>query len=65
MTAVAEQIGHWLEAFTSQPPAEPWVQELRAKGFARFSELGFPTTHQEEWRFTNVNAVAVVYQLLI
>src|SRR4029077_14946453 len=26
--------------------------------FARFSETGFPTTHDEDWRFTNVAAVA-------
>jgi len=24
----------------------------------RFAELGFPTTHDEEWRFTNVAAIA-------
>ncbi len=54
MTAVAEQIGAWLEAFTKQPAAEPWVQELREAAFRRFTELGFPTTHDEEWRFTNV-----------
>ena len=53
MTAVAEQIGAWLEAFTKQPAAEPWVQELREAAFQRFTELGFPTTHDEEWRFTN------------
>jgi Fe-S cluster assembly protein SufD len=54
MTAVSEQVGAWLEAFTKQPKAEPWLQELREAGFQRFSELGFPTTHDEEWRFTNV-----------
>jgi len=58
MTAVSEQIGQWLEAFTAQPPAERWVQELREAAFQRFSELGFPTTHEEEWRFTNVAPIA-------
>jgi Fe-S cluster assembly protein SufD len=29
---------------------------LRARGFARFSEVGFPTTRLESWRFTNVGA---------
>ncbi|HXB71792.1 MAG TPA: Fe-S cluster assembly protein SufD [Candidatus Acidoferrales bacterium] len=53
MTAVSEQTAYWLEAFTGQKPASPWVQELREKAFARFVELGFPTTHDEEWRFTN------------
>ena len=60
MSAVAEQLGTWLEAFTSQPPAEPWVQKLRDEAFAKLSALGFPTTHNEEWRFTNVNRIANV-----
>ncbi|MGD0498357.1 MAG: Fe-S cluster assembly protein SufD [Bryobacteraceae bacterium] len=58
MTAIAEQTGAWLEAFTSQPPAEPWLQRLRAAAFQRFVELGFPTTHDEDWRFTNVAPIA-------
>ena len=61
MTAVAEQIGFWLAEFTKLPkfPAtEPWLQELRERAFARFAELGFPTTHDEEWRFTNVSPIA-------
>jgi Fe-S cluster assembly protein SufD len=58
MTAVAEQTGAWLAEFTKLPATEPWVQELRARAFARFAELGFPTTHNEEWRFTNVAPIA-------
>src|ERR1700674_1184955 len=58
MTAVSEQIGVWLAEFTRQPKAEPWLQKLREAGFQRFSELGFPTTHDEEWRFTNVAPIA-------
>jgi Fe-S cluster assembly protein SufD len=54
MTAIAEQTGAWLEDFTRQQPAEPWIQQLREAAFARFAEVGFPTTHDEEWRFTNV-----------
>jgi Fe-S cluster assembly protein SufD len=56
MTAVSEQIGSWLEAFTQQP-ASP-LQALRDAAFARFSERGFPTTHDEDWRFTNVAPIA-------
>ena len=59
MSAVAEQTGAWLDLFMNQAPAaEPWIQELRDRAFARFGELGFPTTHNEEWRFTNVAAIA-------
>jgi Fe-S cluster assembly protein SufD len=58
MTAVAEQTAEWLAAFTRQSPAAPWLQDLRDAAFQRFSELGFPTTHDEEWRFTNVAPIA-------
>jgi len=54
MTAVSEQVGAWLAEFTKLPQTEPWIHELRERAFARFAELGFPTTHDEEWRFTNV-----------
>ena len=35
-----------------------WMQSLRRKAFARFCEVGFPTTHDEDWRFTNVSEIA-------
>jgi Fe-S cluster assembly protein SufD len=56
--AFSEQMAAWLAEFTRQPKAEPWLQELRDAGFQRFAELGFPTTHDEEWRFTNVALIA-------
>ena len=58
MTALAEQTGAWLASFTNQLPAPEWLRPLREAGFARFAELGFPTTHDEEWRFTNVARIA-------
>jgi len=58
MTAVGEQIGNWLELFSNQLPAPAWLQPLKDQAFARFSELGFPTTKNEEWRFTNVAPIA-------
>ena len=36
----------------------PWVRDLRKQAFARFEELGFPTSRTEDWRFTNVSAIA-------
>jgi Fe-S cluster assembly protein SufD len=35
-----------------------WVKELRAQAIARFTALGLPTTAQEDWRFTSVQAIA-------
>jgi len=58
MTEVSEQTGAWLEIFSNQLPAPAWLQPLKNAGFARFSELGFPTTKNEEWRFTNVAPIA-------
>jgi Fe-S cluster assembly protein SufD len=35
--------------------AEPsWVARLRESAFDRFEQLGFPTTDEEEWKYTNV-----------
>lgn len=34
--------------------APTWLKELRAGAIEKFSELGFPTTKQEDWRFTNI-----------
>ncbi len=57
MSAVAEQTGAWLELFSNQS-APSWLQPLRQSALARFAELGFPTTKNEEWRFTNVAPIA-------
>ncbi len=38
--------------------APPWLTGLRREAFRRFENLGFPTTRQEEWRFTNVKRIA-------
>ncbi len=40
------------------PPQFAWVLRLRKAGIARFTELGFPTVKQEDWRFTNVAPIA-------
>jgi Fe-S cluster assembly protein SufD len=58
MTAVAEQTGAWLAEFAKLSSSALWLKELRDRAFARFAELGFPTTHDEEWRFTNVAPIA-------
>jgi Fe-S cluster assembly protein SufD len=31
-----------------------WLRELRERGLNHFTELGIPTTRDEEWRFTNI-----------
>ena len=43
------------EAFKTEPD---WLLPLRKSAIAKFSELGFPTTRHEEWRYTNVAPIA-------
>ncbi|HUA37795.1 MAG TPA: Fe-S cluster assembly protein SufD [Candidatus Sulfopaludibacter sp.] len=57
LKAAAKGAEPYLEKFhrfesKSQQPA--WLLPLRKAGLARFAELGFPTVHDEDWRFTNV-----------
>jgi Fe-S cluster assembly protein SufD len=37
---------------------QPWLRNLRAEAFARFCQVGLPTTRDEDWRFTNISAIA-------
>jgi Fe-S cluster assembly protein SufD len=34
-----------------------WVQRLRREALARFTELGFPTTRDEDWKYTQVTPI--------
>jgi Fe-S cluster assembly protein SufD len=38
--------------------APEWLKALRTGAMTRFSAMGFPTTKQEEWRFTSVQPIA-------
>jgi Fe-S cluster assembly protein SufD len=37
-----------------------WLPDLRREAIGRFSALGFPTTKQEEWKYTNVSPLSRV-----
>ena len=39
-------------------PLPAFASGLRERAFARFNDLGFPTTKHERWRFTNVAPIA-------
>jgi Fe-S cluster assembly protein SufD len=46
-------------AFQKELAGEPaWLRRARTEAFDRFECLGFPTTNDEEWRFTNVAPIA-------
>jgi len=38
----------------------PWILELRRKALARFQEIGFPSPHDESWKYTNPAPIARV-----
>src|SRR5689334_22990300 len=59
VTTSTQDLGIHLQNFTDfQRRAAgrnlPWLRKLRDDAFARFAQVGFPTTHDEDWRFTNV-----------
>src|ERR1043165_1806591 len=51
---------HWekFETLEKQAQNPAWAFLMRKAGMARFAELGFPTIHDEDWRFTNVAPIA-------
>jgi len=56
---VPEKYLEIFEQSESRTGGQPrWLRSLRQDAFARFSDVGFPTTHDEDWRFTNVSAVS-------
>jgi Fe-S cluster assembly protein SufD len=60
---VTEQLETYLATFsefrqTAAGSELGWLRKLREDAFARFAEVGFPTTHDEDWRFTNTSTIA-------
>src|ERR1039457_3612991 len=63
MTTVKEQEGIYLSAFTHVEKARnehapAWLPKLRRTAIETFAELGFPTSHDEEWMYTSVATLA-------
>jgi len=57
MAQLAENLQQWVAR--DRPSGGPrWLQELRDRGAARFTALGFPTVRDEDWRFTSVAPIA-------
>ena len=47
------------ELLAERREREPlWLRQLREEAWARFYAKGFPTTHDEDWRFTNLARLA-------
>lgn len=63
MVVDTAKLESYLENFTefakeASRETPQWLRELRESAFARFFAVGFPTTRDEDWRFTNVVALA-------
>ncbi|HLK33859.1 MAG TPA: Fe-S cluster assembly protein SufD [Terriglobales bacterium] len=63
VATTSRELSSYLEAFTEFARRAPgqeqgWLRKLREDSFARFCQTGFPTTHDEDWRFTSVSAIA-------
>jgi len=55
MTTATRETDAYSALFAARRPAGPaWLDSLRREAIARFEELGFPTTEDEEWRHTSV-----------
>jgi Fe-S cluster assembly protein SufD len=63
INAVKENEAHYLSTFSQLETkladvGAPWVHKLRREAMDSFAELGFPTTRQEEWKYTSVAPIA-------
>lgn len=59
MMQVSKEVENYVKDFRSfenngASGAPAWLKELRSNAIGKFSELGFPTVKQEDWRFTNI-----------
>jgi Fe-S cluster assembly protein SufD len=61
MSQLAERANSLMSVLEQRPQGGPrWLEDLRARGAARFTALGIPTVRDEEWRFTNVSALNAI-----
>ena len=49
----------FVDQFRQAPPEGPaWLTAVRRRAMARFEQVGFPTTRNEDWHFTNPAPIA-------
>lgn len=59
MNVLAEKEGLYLDAFRQleeklAQAGPSWVHAIREEAIRSFADLGFPTTRQEDWKYTNL-----------
>jgi Fe-S cluster assembly protein SufD len=63
MSAPANVRNEYLRQFRALEPqlpgtGRPWLKRLRERALESFAELGFPTGRDEDWKYTDVSALA-------
>lgn len=61
VTELAKTENNYQSAFRSVrelSPTVPWLELVRASAMDRFEQLGFPTVHDENWKYTNLAPLA-------
>jgi Fe-S cluster assembly protein SufD len=58
-TATASRYAAEYQTIAAALPGQtlPWLQQLRRDALESFSEHGFPSPREEEWRYTNVSGI--------
>ena len=51
---ISEQEAPYIAQFERSSHGTGRLRELRETAIDRFAELGFPTTRDEDWKFTNL-----------
>jgi Fe-S cluster assembly protein SufD len=65
VTEIITRENSYREAFRALQESQPdspgsWLKRLRESAMESFQELGFPSVKDEEWKYTNVAAIAKV-----
>ena len=47
----------WVPEPVEAPGAPPWIATLRRNAFLAFEKAGFPTPHDEAWRYTGIQPI--------
>ena len=61
VTELVKSENPYLTAFGSVKelsPTVPWLELVRSGAIDRFEQIGFPSVHEEEWKYTNLAPLA-------
>ena len=58
VTELVKSENSYQTAFRSVAPTVPWLELVRNSGMDRFEQLGFPSVREEDWKYTNLGALA-------